>query len=280
MDTRRFTMMNGALSSRLSRRAALPVAAFTASLVTTAARGTDAQGTPAAATAQRAPSDASFLFVQSATSGTFAVNPGAGTTSASGTPVAGDGADFLLTLEGHTGNTVYFSDRPERIFGEAPTQAFLDGLGFPLDNPPNAALVTNDVDGNEDVLVVELTAPEYDAGTSTITYGVNILSDYEGGLDFIASRQQDEDLAPGFGAASLFIDDCSDEARACVVYQDLGEGQGATICAGNITVGFCWDWEAVSCQPCRDYSTQCNATYSDQCGDHCLFSGDSTCNSA
>ena len=38
--------------------------------------------------------------------------------------------------------TIYFSDRPERIFGDLPTQEFLDTLGFTPDFPPNAALIT------------------------------------------------------------------------------------------------------------------------------------------
>ncbi len=55
--------------------------------------------------------------------------------------------------------------------------------------PPNSALITNDADGNEDILVVELVEPAYDAATCTVTYGVNILSDYEGsGLAHVAGR--------------------------------------------------------------------------------------------
>lgn len=188
--------------------------------------------------------DATFLFVQSATSGTFTVNAGAATPAVAGSPTPGGDADYLLTLEGHTGNTVFFSDRPERIFGEASTQTFLDNLGFSVANPPNAALVTNDADGNEDILVVELIEPSYDADAGTITYGVNILSDYEGGLDFVAGRQQDEDLAPTFGEASLFIDDCPDAnplycLTAC----------GASV--GDLGVrGTCWKWSSLDCEPC------------------------------
>ena len=250
-------------SARHSRRTVLQASGVAgamglASVSGLAVRAQDATPDPAT-------DEPSFLFVQSATSGTFAANAGAGTPAVAGTPVPGGGADYLLTLEGHTGNTVYFSDRPERIFGEAPTQAFLDGLGFMPDNPPNAALITNDADGNEDILVVELIEPSYDAEAGTITYGVNILSDYEGGLDFVAGRQQDEDLAPGFGEASLFIDDCPDAnplycLRAC----------GASV--GDLGVrGTCWSWSGFDCEPCSGgwdgTAQECNDQFSDCDGD-------------
>ncbi len=210
--------------------------------------------------------DGAFLFVQSATSGTLETNPGAGTPSATGTPVAGGGGDYLLTLRGHTGNTIYFSDRPERIFGEGSTDRFIAGLGFSPTNPPNAALVTNDADGNEDILVVELLDPVYDAGAGSVTYGVNILGDYEGGLDFVAGRQQDEDLAPTFGAASLFIDDCPDLTE-CVYY---GTRPGEVVDIGGLpggSVGQCWHWSKLECIPCNGndtsyYDNICNENYS------------------
>ena len=249
------------LSSRRTRRNALQGTAFglAAGLAAAAPRRVVAQD----ATPDPLSDDATFLFVQSAGAGTFAANPDAGTSPTDGTPAPGGGADYLLTLEGHTGNTVYFSDRPERIFGEAPTQQFLDGLGFSPDNPPNAALVTNDADGNEDILVVELLNPVYDAGAGSMTYGVNILSDYEGGLDFVAGRQQDEDLAPSFGEASLFIDDCPTIENCYAGFKSVGPVPGAPI-------GTCWDWGQVSCQPCDGQSVEsladlCNQTYPTDC---------------
>ena len=261
MEPRRLDTLTRSLSSRLSRRTALQasglgLAAGLAAAAPIRARAQDATPDPTS-------DNASFLFVQSAASGTFAANPGAGPASTDGTPTPGGGADYLLTLDGHTGNTVYFSDRPERIFGEAPTDQFLAGLGFSPDNPPNAALVTNDENGNEDILVVELLTPTYDAGAGTVTYGVNLLSDYEGGLDFLASRQQDEDLAPSFGTASLFIYDCPTIANCYNGAESVGAVPGGPI-------DTCWKWSDVSCQPCNGnstdyYSDLCNETYPDDC---------------
>ena len=266
MEPGRFDSVTRSHSSRLSRRAALQTAGLglAAGVMTTTARNATAQD----ATPDPLADDATFLFVQSAASGTFAANPGAGTPTDTGTPVAGGGADYLLTLEGHTGNTVFFSDRPERIFGEAPTQTFLANLGFAISDPPNAALVTNDADGNEDILVVELIAPGYDASSGTITYGANILSDYEGGLDFVAGRQQDEDLAPSFGEASLFIDDCPD-ANPLSCYASCGSDA-----VGNLgDRGMCWTWSEFSCVPCSGgfdgTAQECNDQFS-ACGGQCF----------
>jgi hypothetical protein len=54
--------------------------------------------------------------VQTVTTGYFTPNPVAGT------PTPEGGAVYLLTLEGHHGGTVSFSDHPERIVGDVPTQ--------------------------------------------------------------------------------------------------------------------------------------------------------------
>ena len=272
MDTGRFDALSRSLSSRLSRRTALLASGFglAASLAAAPPRAGAQDATPNPLAA-----DATFLFVQTAAGGTFAANPGAGTPAAvDGSAALGGGADYLLTLTGHTGNTIYFSDRPERIFGEAPTQTFLDGLGFPANNPPNAALVTKDANGTEDILVIELFGPNYDAAAQTVSYGVNILSDYEGdGLAHVASRQEDEELDPAFGETSLFIDDCSDAdplvcqvSSTCDIVGDLGNR------------GMCWKWADLVCEPCSGgwdgTAQECNERFpacagtciTDQCG--------------
>jgi hypothetical protein len=273
MNISRFDSLSRSFSARLSRRAAIQASGVAAGFATASPFRAAAQDIPA--TPDPLTNDATFLFVQSATSGTFAANPAAGTPSAGGTPTAGGGADYLLTLSGHTGNTIFFSDRPERIFGEAPTERFLDGLGFAATNPPNAALVTNDENGNEDVLVVELFDPSYDADAGTVTYGVNLLSDYEGGLDFVASRQRGEDLAPEFGAVSLFIDDCSD-VSGCLDYPANAKD---SVYVGPLPDGTpsgqCWSWSSFSCNPCsgwsqQDYDNACNNAYPDQCNGLCF----------
>src|SRR5215203_3811661 len=148
-----------------------------------------------------------FLFLQAFQAGSIV-------------PKAGAEDRYVLTLEQGLGQTVYFSDRPDRIVGAAPTPQFLKGLGFPDDNPPNAALVVEGEGGETGIAVLELFAPSYDLPTRTATYEVAVLSDWErqeqagdsGGAVF---SETTEDLAqqfPQFGAAHLFIDDCPDAA--------------------------------------------------------------------
>ena len=98
-----------------------------------------------------------------------------------GTIAPKDGADgtYTLTLEHGLGQTIYFSDRPERIVGASPTPSSSPGSGFSPDNPPNAALVVDDGNGGTDIAVIELTNPAYDEASFTATYDATVLQDWE-----------------------------------------------------------------------------------------------------
>ena len=209
-----------------------------------------AQDATAAATPGATSRDATFLFVQTASSGTSNANPNAALPPAAG---PGGNADYLLTMSGPPGEPVFFSDRPERIFGEAPTETFLTNLGFGSGNPPDAAISTETADGPDYVLVVELVAPEYDQTSGTLTYGVNIQSGYSGdGLAHVARQQVDDQLAETLGRTSLFIDDCPDTLVYCATpAQVLGCAAGGVV----QNVGACWEWASFSCIMCQpDYS--------------------------
>ena len=69
-----------------------------------------------------------FLFVQLAEQGTWG-------------PSEESPDVFLLTLARVSSQTVYFTDRPDRIVGAMETSGFLESLGFTPFNPPNAAAV-------------------------------------------------------------------------------------------------------------------------------------------
>jgi hypothetical protein len=187
------------------------------------------EATPAAGV-PKGEHDPSFLFVQSFQSGTLA-------------PKAGGGDAFTLTLDHGLGQTVYFSDRPERVFGATPTAQFLQTFPFGENNPPNAALVLEAAPGDTDVIVMELTNPAYDEATHTATYAAKLLADYEKlGITFQEKPKGAAEVHPQFGAASLFIDDCPDGLLCCIV------PGGATSCIRP--VGACWNWGSACCQPC------------------------------
>ncbi len=139
------------------------------------------------------------------------------------TPLNADEGQFALTLDGLNPQTIYFSDRPERVFGLATTATFLEGLGFTPEDPPNAALVVTTENGEEDVLILELLEPVWDEASGTLTYTVQLLSDYaEPGLAFAALQQTDFDLPENFGLGGLFIDGCSTDRVFALCIMRMG----------------------------------------------------------
>jgi hypothetical protein len=224
---------------RLSRRQALAQAGIAAGAVAAVrvASHTDAQDATPAAPAADGEQGPTMLFVQAFRSGGV-------------TPVEGADDRYTLTLEQGLGYTVYFSDRPERIVGAHPTPMFLDGLGFPDDNPPNAALVVETEAGQTEIAVVELFSPVYDEATHTATYEVEVLGEWERSADNMSFVESDADLAqvlPEFGAAHLFIDDCVTGRVWCARASD-GLDVG-TVYEG----GHCYAWRSATCLPCRPW---------------------------
>ena len=260
MDPARSTAPTGALDARLSYRAA--IAAASASLALVVAATTRVRSSAAAQDAPPNANDAgdsAFLFVQTFAGGALRPNPGAGTPTADGTPAAGGGGAYLLTLAGHHGETVYFSDRPRRAFGEA----------------PNAALVA-ETDAWDAVVVLELLDPAYDAAAGTVTYGAEVLAEYAGeGLAHVADQQLGAALPDSFGRASLFIDECTPamvcRTARCDEQMDCTHG---SVPGGPY--GYCWSWSDLRCHPCRDYgdlAARCNATYA-SCTGECKTNAD------
>jgi hypothetical protein len=277
MDHARFDRLTRRLGVRTSRRTALGTAlagltlGFPDSVM--AQDATPAPGATPAATGEKP----AFMFVQTFGSGHGEVNPGAGTPTAAatptadGTPAPGGGAPFLLTLEGHSGQTVYFSDRPDRIVGAVPTQDFLDGLGFTPANPPNAALVA-EFQAGQGVIIMELMTPDYDAAAGTLTYGVEGLGTFAGGgLEPVARDHVVERLPAEFGPAALFIDDCPDITQ-CV--SDWDNRSIGPIPGGPY--GRCWQGLFQGgCQPCwytQQYLDDLCTTGYPWCRGHCYAS--------
>ncbi len=255
MDGNRFDALTRTFAGRLSRRRAVGLGAAGLAAAAAGAGGLAAaaaqDATPGTGTPAAVPSPGQhpeFLFVQIAEGGTWA-------------PKAGEDGVYTLTLTGAAAQTIYFSDRPERVVGSAPMEAFLGALGFTPENPPNAALVAQ-TDTGEDVLVIELLAPAYDEATSTLTYDARILENYqEQGLQFLADQQGNVTMPGSFKAASLFIDDCADGYVTCRVGNQS---------IGQITAGACYT--PIRCELCnRDtayWAGQCNATYA-ECNGGC-----------
>src|SRR5438552_3900027 len=106
MNAHRFDNLARILADRLPRRRALGKGAALVAGASVAAvqRRVAAQPTP---TPGIEPASGSDLFVQTFRAGTL-------------TPKPGEAGTFTLSLEGDTGQTVYFSDRPARRVGLIP----------------------------------------------------------------------------------------------------------------------------------------------------------------
>jgi hypothetical protein len=254
---------------RLSRRQAMRQGTAGLAAAGLAATGLNAavaqDGTPAASPVADNAEQTMYLFVQSFQAGTLAPHP--------------DGESHTLTLERGLGQTIYFGDRPSRDVGVSPTGQFLATLGFSEENPPNAALLVDAGAGETDLAVVELFEPSYDEATHTATYRVKGLEAWEatGGLGLQDSPTDLSGLAPVFGAAHLFIDDCADGTVGCfATYRDGSWGGAVGSFQGQ---GMCYNY--LVCIPCEPHghtqpdrcstlpywSKKCQDTYSSQCGE-------------
>jgi hypothetical protein len=152
----------------------------------------------------------------------IAAGPGQSTALAQGaTPVADEGLDLLfvqsfgrgtvsatdgdggytLTLEQGLGETVYFSDRPNRVVGTVADSAFITVFDLTDADPPNAALVSGDF-----VLVVELSGATVDEASGSLTYMATPIGqeDVDLHLDVPVSDAPAEDMT--LDTCHLFID--------------------------------------------------------------------------
>jgi hypothetical protein len=265
VDSNRFdTIARKLASRRITRRKALGqtgAGLATAGLVSAGlAAGTihasARQATPGTEAAESAV-DTSTLFVQAFQAGSIA-------------PTEGAEGHYTVSLEGGLGQTIYFSDRPNRVVGAWPTAAFLGTLGFFPDNPPNAAILM-DRDGETDFAVVELFNPVYDEQAANITYDVKVLESWERSTDiqFGETATDLAALAPAFGATHLLIDglwDCEEATMSC-----LNNGVEVGTIASSEHDGYCS--HEFACMPCTNqdpgyWAQYCNDTFSD-CNGEC-----------
>ncbi len=220
------------------------------------------EATPAVEQAEHA-THPTMLFVQSFQSGHIA-------------PKAGEEGRYTVTLEHGLGETVYFSDRPERIVGANPTQQFLDGLGFSPNNPPNAAILTSTGESESTIAVVTLFAPDYDEASAKLTYEVEMLEHWQkaSDLEFGITPVDIDALGVDFGTTHVFIDGCADLNIECfsldegrpVVGVILNSEFGGTCVSSN---GMC-----VPCNPQLDtfndtrayWAGRCTERYGARCG--------------
>ena len=235
-----FDLISRWLAERRSRRQALAAAGGGLAALGLG-RGAVAQEGSPVATGDRVP----FMFVQTFGAGSLV-------------PLADEDGTLVLEADHLAGQTIFFSDRPERIVGMVPTADFLGtgsqngGLGFTPADPPNAALVLDD----GTITVVELIDPTYDAATGMVTYAVRVLEEVEQiDLQLQQVPLSAVEAVRDFTAASLFIDDCPDGNIVC-------SKDGTEI--SSFPSSFCFS--VFCCAPCHSadpsfWTDQCNEGY-------------------
>ncbi len=156
-----------------------------------------------------------------------------------------ESGNYTLTITGVVPYTIYFSDRPERVVGFAPMDKFLDGFCFGAIDPPNAAVMLREGENESDVVVAELTSPQFDETNSTLTYTAKVLDDYTFNSDWSHIISKADDAIPeAFGNVSIVIDDCPDSFVGCDKSWDEG--------CGRIKTGCCWHTWDFTCEACHN----------------------------
>ena len=134
-------------------------------------------------------------------------------------------------------------------------------MGFAPDNPPNAALLVESGDGATTIAVVELFSPTYDEASRTATYEATALADWQDSFELGLARDPADlaTIAPTFGTANLFIDDCADGVVTCTSADTNYPCPGnlyygdQPICGTLGPMGYCYNWAQPGCWPCDPY---------------------------
>ncbi len=201
-----------------------------------------------------------------------------------GSPVRLEGS--AAAIRDHRGRVVGYrgtrrlvaENRPSRDVGATPTAQFLASIGFPDDNPPNAAIVIDDGNGGTDIAVVELRNPLIDPTGPSIIYDMTVLENWEDSTELgLQDAPADlSDLPENLGPTHLFIDDCPNDAIHCNT-----PGYAPTQVGSYDNQPFCYNY--LLCIPCEPYGhtqpdrcatitywiDKCSADYAQQCPDSC-----------
>jgi hypothetical protein len=154
-----------------------------------------------------------------------------------GSFVKDESGNYTLTITGMIPYTVYFTDRPARNAGIVEMETFLEGFSFDPNDPPNALVAIREGEEERDMIVVELTDPQYDNTTDTLTYRAKVIADYEFESEWPKDLlpRADDEIPEEFGKVVIVVDDCP-----CLPY-------GA--CHSYIR-NSCWHTHEFSCRPC------------------------------
>ena len=107
---------------------------------------------------------------------------------------------YTLEVNDVSDKTILFSDRPDRIVTSVSTSDFIGKWSTGTDSfavdPPNAVIVVDEQEGEQDVAIVELFSPIYDSEQKILKYEV------------IPDNATSIDIPGEFGQTTIVIDTC------------------------------------------------------------------------
>lgn len=196
------------------------------------------------------------------------------------------GGTARLTLHGVGASTGYSAEQPVPASGVTSTKAVLDEYEWDPANPPTAAVAVTDATAtsNQNVILVSLMNPSYDKTLATLSFDVQLATNYRGQNLARYVADADSSLPPSFGQTTVVIDSwwhhsCSRGYIQCYLHYGCCSQPFVTHPLGNMKVDRCWSWSQLSCQPCSD--DPCKSGFPNECGSgNCYAScmGASECN--
>jgi hypothetical protein len=185
------------------------------------------------------------IFVQEASGGSFVRDPT---------------GNYTLTMTDAIPYTLFFTDRPARDAGFAPTDKFIEGYNWDPDNPPNALIMVQD-GKDRDTVVVKLTSPRYNETGHSLTYNAQVVPYASFKSDWASDLSQmemaDARIPATFGHVTLVIDDCPCTA-------DNVPPDEYSRCKSGCHES-CWNWKKFTCYTDCGRCCECGGYVCDTC---------------
>ena len=178
---------------------------------------------------------------------------------------------YRLTLFNVAAQTTYAAEQPEPASGQTATSAVMKEFNWNPVDPPIAAVVITDpaVSDTQDVLLVRLMSPVYNESLATLSFDVQIETNYRGQnlLPYVAHA--DLSLPASFGQVSVVVDSiwhhftCGKGYIQCYLHYGCCSQPFVTQPLGSFKVSKCWSWGSMACIPCSN--DPCAPQFPDYC---------------
>ena len=135
-----------------------------------------------------------------------------------------DTISYTLELNDVSDKTMLFSDKPERIAASVNTSDFIGNWHWSIGpesfaaDPPNAQLIVDNEDGNQDIMIVELANPVHNPTAKTLKY------------DVVLENTTSTDIPNEFGKSTLVIDT---QENAVCANPDIFLRKSLSLCPRN-----------------------------------------------